>query len=57
MSRDALRTYLNHHLAGSVMAIELCERTISGRTKALRSRLVWRDCWRRFARISGCCRG
>ena len=29
MSRDALRTYLNDHLAGSVMAIELCERTIS----------------------------
>ena len=28
MSRDALRTYLNDHLAGSVMAIELCERTI-----------------------------
>lgn len=29
MSRDALRIYLNDHLAGSVMAIELCERTIS----------------------------
>jgi hypothetical protein len=28
MSREALRTYLNDHLAGSVMAIELCERTI-----------------------------
>jgi hypothetical protein len=28
VSRDALRTYLNDHLAGSVMAIELCERTI-----------------------------
>ena len=28
MSRDALRTYLNDHLAGSVMAIELGERTI-----------------------------
>ena len=28
MSRDALKTYLNDHLAGSVMAIELGERTI-----------------------------
>jgi hypothetical protein len=28
MSRDAQKTYLNDHLAGSVMAIELCERTI-----------------------------
>jgi hypothetical protein len=28
MSREALRTYLNDHLAGSVLAIELCERTI-----------------------------
>ena len=28
MSRDALQTYLNDHLAGSVMAIELAERTI-----------------------------
>jgi hypothetical protein len=28
VSRDALRTYLNDHLAGSVLAIELCERTI-----------------------------
>ena len=28
MSRDALQTYLNDHLAGSVMAIELGERTI-----------------------------
>ena len=28
MSRDALKTYLNDHLAGSVMAIELAERTI-----------------------------
>ena len=28
MSRDALRTYLNDHLAGSVMAIEVVERTI-----------------------------
>ena len=26
MSRDALRTYLNDHLAGSVMAVELAER-------------------------------
>ena len=29
MSRDALRTYLNDHLAGSVLAIELCERTVA----------------------------
>ena len=29
MSREALRTYLNDHLAGSVLAIELCERTIA----------------------------
>ncbi|HEY7503147.1 MAG TPA: hypothetical protein VH700_03520 [Gemmatimonadales bacterium] len=28
MSREALKTYLNDHLAGSVLAIELCERTI-----------------------------
>jgi hypothetical protein len=28
VSRDALQTYLNDHLAGSVMAIELGERTI-----------------------------
>ena len=28
MSRDALQTYLNDHLTGSVMAIELGERTI-----------------------------
>jgi len=28
VSRDALKTYLNDHLAGSVMAIELAERTI-----------------------------
>ena len=28
MSRDTLKTYLNDHLAGSVMAIELAERTI-----------------------------
>jgi hypothetical protein len=28
VSRDALQTYLNDHLAGSVMAIELAERTI-----------------------------
>ena len=28
MSRDALKTYLNDHLAGSVMAIEVAERTI-----------------------------
>ena len=28
MSRDGLQTYLNDHLAGSVMAIELAERTI-----------------------------
>ena len=28
MSRDALQTYLNDHLAGSVIAIELGERTI-----------------------------
>ena len=28
MSREALRTYLKDHLAGSVLAIELCERTI-----------------------------
>jgi hypothetical protein len=28
VSRDALRTYLGDHLAGSVMAIESCERTI-----------------------------
>ncbi|HTG51137.1 MAG TPA: hypothetical protein VL915_11640 [Gemmatimonadales bacterium] len=28
MSRDALKTYLNDHLTGSVMAIELGERTI-----------------------------
>ena len=28
MSREALRTYLNDHLAGSVMAIELCERAV-----------------------------
>ena len=28
MSRDTLQTYLNDHLAGSVMAIELGERTI-----------------------------
>ena len=28
MSRDALKTYLNDHLAGSVLAIELAERTI-----------------------------
>ena len=28
MSRDALKTYLNDHLAGSVMAIELAERTM-----------------------------
>jgi hypothetical protein len=28
MSREALRTYLNDHLAGSVLAIDLCERTI-----------------------------
>jgi hypothetical protein len=28
VSREALRTYLNDHLAGSVMAIELAERTI-----------------------------
>ena len=28
MSRDTLKTYLNDHLAGSVMAIELAERTM-----------------------------
>jgi len=28
VSRDALKTYLNDHLAGSVVAIELAERTI-----------------------------
>ena len=28
MSRDTLQTYLNDHLAGSVMAIELAERAI-----------------------------
>jgi len=28
VSRDALKTYLNDHRAGSVMAIELAERTI-----------------------------
>jgi hypothetical protein len=28
VSRDVLKTYLNDHLAGSVMAIELAERTI-----------------------------
>jgi hypothetical protein len=28
VSRDNLKTYLNDHLAGSVMAIELAERTI-----------------------------
>jgi len=28
VSRDTLKTYLNDHLAGSVMAIELAERTM-----------------------------
>jgi hypothetical protein len=28
VSRDGLSTYLNDHLSGSVLAIELCERTI-----------------------------
>ena len=44
MSRDALQTYLNDHLAGSVMAIELGERTIreneGGPVAARLSRLV-----------------
>jgi hypothetical protein len=44
VSRDALQTYLNDHLAGSVMAIELGERTIreneGGPVAARLSRLV-----------------